>query len=263
MQQWHITLSSPRRAHLFPDEPRRRAAVCAIVRVASDCLLLFCVVDDHVHINVVCTESRMRLIRRSLVLSLSSLAGQRLVSHTTLVENRAHLVRLVAYFLKQPGHHGLDFHPAIWSGSCFQDLIGARCIAGFTSRLSQELPRMREEELYSIVGLPPKKLEPAGRDAVRSAGAQRIVAACAAAVGTGPELVGRTASVAAARQLSVQLGQAAGIARAELAWALGLTPQRIGQLAVSSSDTRRIRAARLQLALEDAVGAPAIRTTTG
>jgi hypothetical protein len=39
----------------------------------------------------------------------------------------------VTYLLKQPVKHGLDVHPALWTGSCFLDLIGARLIPGFST----------------------------------------------------------------------------------------------------------------------------------
>lgn len=114
-----------------------------------------------------------------------------------------------------------------------------------------------------MVGLPLAPIEPPGDDAVRDAGPRRLVLACAAALGVGPELVARTAGVVTARRTTAHLAHAAGLPRVELARVLGVTPQRIGQLLGQSVDIRHLRAARLQLALEDLIQATASVRATG
>jgi hypothetical protein len=54
-----------------------------------------------------------------------------------------------------------------------------------------------------------------------------------------------------ARRASVHVAESAGVARAELAWALGITPQRVGQLHTEPVGERLVRAVRLQIVLEN------------
>ena len=253
---WHITIYSPRRKNLFPDETRRRGAVRAIVRITRSFLLLFCVVDDHVHVVVVGSIEVVANVRRALVLSLSKLAGEQLASHARAVESRAHLMRLVTYLLTQASHHGIAVHLACYSGSCFQDLIGARVVDGFTPLIARELPRLRGATLYSAVGLPPTPLAPAALDVVRAAGARGVVTAAAAALAAGPSLTRRSYLGTRARRAAAQLASQAGISRADLGWALEVTRQRVGQLIVGPPvPDALLRATRLQLALAEAIAA--------
>ena len=260
MRWWHLTFSSPRRANVFGNETTRRSAVRAIVRVSGEALLLFCVVDDHVHVVVVCREAKVPNLRRALAIALSSLSGERLVSHVQPVESRAHLVRLVTYLLRQPGHHGLAGHLATYSGSCFQDLIGARQIDGFSLHIARELPRMRLQPVYSAVGLPERPLVPADDEAIRRVGASRLVDASFAALAADPSRRGRAAPCALARRLAAHVSSVAGIARADLAWALELTPQRVGQLVAAPRPSESlVRAVRLQVALHQVVNEATLR----
>ena len=258
---WHITVYSPRRKNLFPDEVGRRAAVRAIARIGGHVLLLFCVVDDHVHVVVVGSSALVTNLRRALVLSLSKLAGEALASHARSVESRAHLVRLVTYLLTQPSHHGITVPLASYSGSCFQDLIGARIVDGFSPLIARELPRLRGTSLYSAVGLPPTPLAPADLDVVRAAGAWRVTTAAFAALAAGPSLTGRSFLGTRARRAAAQLARHAGIARSDVAWALEVTRQRVGQLVAGPEVPAAVlRAARMQLSLESATAALARET---
>jgi len=136
MTYWHITIASENRMPLFPSEARRRQAVRAVVRVGSDCLVLFCIVDDHVHVLVVCAEERVGRVRAGLFSSLKPLTEAPLaLPHAKPVRNRDHLQWLVQYFLTQPDHHGLCEELALYSGSCYLDLVGARRLPGWETRL--------------------------------------------------------------------------------------------------------------------------------
>jgi hypothetical protein len=70
------------------------------------------------------------------------------------VDTRAHLEWLVRYVLTQGPHHGVAGHPALASGSCFQDLVAARRVDGLRLRIAEALPRLRRRTLYEAVGLP-------------------------------------------------------------------------------------------------------------
>ena len=253
MKVWHLTLSSPSRAVLFPDEVAVRRAVRCMVRVASARLVLFCIVDDHVHIVVLCEAARLRWMRGALVQALSTLSGQRLASHATPVESRAHLNRLVAYLLRQPEHHGLAVHPAAASGSCYPDLVGARCVLPLAEQLRKLLPRLKLRELHAIVGLPADGVVPASDDALRVAGVHRVLVAATAVHAADPALADHSAPVVAARRTTIHLAEELRVPRTELVRALGLTRQRIGQLARDPVDADALRAIRLQIALAELV----------
>ena len=253
MTIWHLTISSMSRTVLFPDEGALRRAVRCILRVAGAWVVLFGIVDDHVHVAVVCDVARLRWVRTALVQALSALAGQRLVSHVTPVESRAHLSRLVAYLLRQTVHHGIDVHPGAASGSCYPDLIAARCVVPLWERLRRLLPRMKLRDLHGIVGLPPERVVPASDDELRIAGAHRLLLASAAAHAADPALGDRTAPVVAARRATIHLAAEVGLSRSELVRVLGLTGQRIGQLAREPVAEAAVRAIRLQVRLDELV----------
>ena len=221
--------------------------------------MLFCVADDHLHLVVVCDAAHLRWARAALVQALSTLSGQRLSSHVTPVESRAHLQRLVAYVLRQPVHHGIGVHPAAAAGSCYYDLVGARCVFPLAERLRKLLPRLTLRDLHCIVGLPPDRVVPASDDELRISGAHRLVLASAAAHAADPALADRSAPVVAARRATIHLAEAIGLPRSELVRALGLTGQRIGQLAREPADPKAAKAIRLQLRLDDLVRASTSR----
>jgi len=252
MTYWHIRLSSENRLPLFESEARRRRALCVMVRVLAGCLVLFCVVDDHAHVVIVCPEELLARIRSSLWQSLAPIVDQPLApSYVKRVENRHHLERLVRYFLEQTDHHGLSENPALYSGSCYQDLIGARIIDGWQPRLFTALPRWREEDLHRIVGLPADRLAPASDDAVRAAGAPRVAFAAAMSNAADPSLRGNAASTVLARTVAAHVGAAAGIAREEMSWPLDITPRALRRMEARPVTAEQTRAARLCIALVD------------
>jgi hypothetical protein len=261
MKVWHLTLSSPTRTVLFPDEAAARRAVRCILRVARDQVVLFCIVDDHAHIILFCAVPRLRAVRGALVQAVSRLSGQRLASHVTPVETRAHLNRLVVYTLRQFEHHGLDLHPAVATGCCYLDLAGARCLVPLTERLRELLPRSSVRDLHAIVGLPPERVLPASDDALRRVGAHRLVLAAAAAHAADPALADCSAPVVAARRATVHLSEEIGLPRSELVRALGLSRQRISQLAREPVAPGALLAIRLQITLADLVRTSAARRT--
>jgi len=256
MNCWHLTLSSDGRVPLFPDEPRRRAAVRRLARVAGGDMALFGVVDDHVHLVVLATRARAGRIAQSLMLSLAKVADAKLdPSRIRAVDTRSHLQWLVRYILTQLTHYGVDAQPALWSGSCFQDLVGARQLAGLKLRIREVLPRLRTRDMQAMVGLDEAKLQPASNDAVRGAGAVRLVNAAAAALAVGPELRGNKPEVVQARRAAIQLASAVELSLSELAWALGLTQRAVLRLRKPAVPAATLTAVRLRLALESAVQA--------
>ena len=73
----------------------------------------------------------------SLALGLQPLAAAPMApAHVSPVNDRGHLASLVRYVLDQTTHHELQnvAHPALWRGSSFADIVGARIRPGSTRR---------------------------------------------------------------------------------------------------------------------------------
>ncbi|MBN1335945.1 MAG: hypothetical protein JXB39_08300 [Deltaproteobacteria bacterium] len=254
MSLWHLTLATEGRQALFPDEAARRAAVRALASVARERLVLFSVVDDHVHL--VTLGDRPGHLGRSvrLVLRPHALVPPE-AARVRPVEGRSHLESLVRYLLGQPVHHGIPVHPALWTGSCFLDLAGARLLPGFRDRLPELLPRLPRSAVFRAVGLPPDAVRPADDACIRTLGPARLHAAATAVVGLGPVLSGRAADVVAVRAAASALARGAGIATAESAHAFGLPLRTVQRLARSSIDPALSEAIRRRLTLEESVAA--------
>jgi len=253
---WHLGFEAEDRLELFgQSEARLRASVRALARVAGPAMLLFCIVDDHVHAVVFCDRERAGRLARSILLTLKGLAAVPLrpSSFIKRVENRGHLSQLVRYCIEQPAHHKLKVHSALWTGSCFQDLIGARAVGALGVRLETVLPRFNRVDLLTYAGLPPRELMPTDDKLVRSAGARRLARAAAAALAAEPDLRGHRLEVEQARAAACVLAAAAGMATRETAAALDVALRTVQRLAHSAPDAVVLRSVRMRLALEDAV----------
>lgn len=254
MRPWHLTTSSTTRHALFPSEAQRRKAVFCIQRICGDTLVMFCVVDDHVHVVVLCDRTRCGHLARALKLSLVRVSAVPLnPTHIGTIHGRNHMEEIHRYLLQQPAHHQLSSHPALWSGSCFLDLVGARWLPGVKLRLLDVLPRLSAWRSCSCVGLQGWKPAPAQLDEVRSVGSKALVSAAAAACGAAPELTGRLAVTARARRTACVLAREAGVPLPEMSWALGIHPGSARKLAGAEVERQAVLATRTYLALEGAV----------
>jgi len=215
------------------------------------------VVDDHVHFVAGCDRTRAGRFAHGLVRALRAVSSTHVdPARIRPVENRAHLQWLLRYVLSQTARHGLPEHPALWTGSCFQDLAGARFLDGFGLCTARVLPRLRLREILDIVGLPRAPIEPATGDEIRAAGAARLASAGAAALCVDPELAGRPAPVVHARRAIVQLGAKARIPTSELAWALRISRRSAQRLARPAVAPEVLRAIGIRLSLEQRVLGP-------
>jgi hypothetical protein len=260
MTTHHLTLSVAGRVALARDERERRALVRVFVRASKGRFLAFDMVDDHAHAGLVGPRPRLlaRDVRRALAAMRPDLVLE--APHLKPVEGRRYLRWLVTYFLNQPLKHGLDVHPALWTGSCFPDLVGARLLPGFsTAPLRAALPRLGVRDLFKDVGLDPVPLQPVDDDALLGAGAARLAELAASVYGVGPGLVGRSGPVVKARTLAAVLGVRLGLSRVQLNPFLNATPQAIGRLASRPVDPKGERALRLRFALEERVRLQALR----
>ncbi len=257
MRAWHLTWSSVGRHPLAPDEVSRRQIVGAIAKVAGGEVALFCVVDDHVHVVLWCDEKRRGTLSAGLTLAVRTLCKVEVEApFVRTVRDRAHLEWLAdVYILRQPWKHGLDAHPALWTGSCFADLAGARLIPGLELCIGSALPRWRHRRAYNAVFLPEVELIPVSEERIRAFGATRLASAAANAVGADVGLAGNAAAVVLARRATARLAKSAGIPNSEVAHSLGLHPVAAARLRNREVDEPVLRAVRMRLALEDAAAA--------
>jgi hypothetical protein len=254
MQPWQIRLSSDGRHPLFPDEEKLRAAVRVLAHTAGREVALFCIVDDHAHVVLYCERDVVTWRARSLCRVMRARAATPIApSWISPVNSRAHMLNLVGYILDQTGHHGLQVHPALWTGSCFPDLIGARSLPGLDLQLQRALPRLQPWEICSKVGLQERDLQPLGDEQVRALGAARILSASASVLGVGPGVDGQDRDPFFARALAAQLGRAVGLSRQELSWVLGRSRRQILRLEDAPIPEPLLMCVRRRLALEQAV----------
>lgn len=248
----HYTQSTRGRLPFVTTEAERRRLLTALLGIAGPRALLFCLVDDHLHMTLM--GERLTLLVRDLRRAIRRLCpGFELdPPHLKPITDRVYLHSNVGYLLKQPKKHGLTgVHPALYSGSCFLDLVGARLIEGFDrGRLLAQLPRLQGRELYPHVGLEPMAVEAASDDELRRAGAPRVVELAAAALCVGPELKGRTAPIVRARTLAARLLVRLGFTPREIARCVGCDVRHVQRMARSPDDPRAELALRRRLTLE-------------
>ena len=256
MRLHQLRFSSKTRFPLFPDEAHRRAAVQRLAAAAQGKLVSFGFVDEHGHSVVVEDDGHIGRLGRSVGAALGAVAAEPLepVWHEP-VENRAHLKAAVRYQLNRPVKHGVPTHPALWSGSCFPDLLGARVIDGLKLRLFEVLPRLVPEDLLPMVGLRAGAVRAASDATIRGLGALRVKHAAASAFAAQPGLEGTSGIVVRARRVVAELSRDAGIGTGEVIWALGVTRSGLSRLGQHNVEDAWVLAVRLRLTLEETVQA--------
>lgn len=229
-------------------------------------MILFNLTDQQWQVVVQAEKRRVGWLRRSIRSVLRS-ATNRVLEPPWMqrVKSRSHMLWLLRTVLAespvntQPraGPSQLQqiptTHPALWCGSCFQDLAGARVVKGLGLQLWKVLPRLRLREVYEIVGLPPKKIQPATSEAIHAAGAKRLATAVAAALAADPALKGNKREEVTARRVVAHIANTAGISPAEVTWALGLHPRSVYAIVKQDVDRAAVRAACIRIALENTV----------
>jgi REP element-mobilizing transposase RayT len=256
MSIWHITIGVTDRHPCFGDEARLLVAVRALVRTAGTWTLMFCIVDEHVHLAVKCDRERAGRIAQATALAVRPYVGGNGLEPARIrpVSGNRHLDNLVGYLVRQPAKHGVNGHPALWGGSCFLDLVGARVIDGFDpKRIAAAYPRYRVARLHDAVGLAGASPAPASLDTVHRIGLARLVEATAAAHAV-PDLSGRARPANTVRATAARLGLEAGFRCLEVSDALGVHRSQIGRLARRAREDLAT-AARVRLSLEEAIRA--------
>jgi hypothetical protein len=253
MAVWHLGFSSTKRGTLYPDEAQRRRAVHALVAAAGESLALFNIVNRHKHV-LIRKQGSIAKVSGDIQSALSAVSEEPLNDPwTERVEGTKHQASLLRYILQQPSHHDVEVHDALWTGSCFLDLAGARIIDGLRLQIWDLLPNVSRSIIYQHVGLPGHSIEPVSLAEIRVLGAARLVAAASAALAADPLLSGRTKLERRGRGLAVELGQRAGIRPSEMRWALNLPRTNYHRALQEAVEETEMLAVRKRLALEEAV----------
>jgi len=251
MAVWHLGFSSTKRGALYPDEAQRRRAVHALVAVAGDHLALFNIVKEHKH-ALIRKQGSITKLGGDIKRALSAVSEEPLNDPwSERIEGTKHKEALLRYFLRQPSHHDADEHDALWTGSCFLDLAGARIIDGLRLQIWDLLPNVSRSIIYRHVGLP--SVEPVTLEEIRMLGAVRLVAAASAALAADPRLLGKGKLERRGRNLAVELGRQACISSSEMRWALAVPERSYYHALKQPVDERDMIAVRRRLALEEAV----------
>lgn len=254
MQWWQLRLSSSGRKPLFADEDACRKAVLAVARGCGPALLLFCLVDDHLHLALQGDRQRVAVVGRSLHRVTAGLSGLDLEpAWTEEISSRSHLMTLLRYYLTQPDHHGLAMHPALWSGSCLHDIIQTRWVEGFSLCLASALPRVRAEYAFEVVGLDSHPLRPPAPDRLAMYGLPRLVSAAAAAACVPVAMEGNSPATVRARSAVARLAMDSGFTRAQVGDALRCTRRSVGQVIQREPALAMETAILRRLGLEDRV----------
>jgi len=262
--QWHVTWASRGRQPLVLDEPARRALVRELVARAGPELVLFALVDDHLHVWLLCdAASRIRVVRTLEFALRAAVAAPLQPAHLEPVVRRPHSEWLLRYLLTQTTHHGLPTHPARWSGGCVADLLGARSL-GWRSRLPDALPRHRLRDVHAAVGLPLAPLVPAGDAALADLGVAGLLAASAAAFAAHPALADRRPESVRAFGAAAVLARAAGLSLTDLATRADRARESASRAASRPLSDADARVVRLRVALDQAaVAAAPVATPPG
>lgn len=248
----HLTWATVSRQPAFPTEEGRRELLRDLAAVAASFVVLFAIVDDHVHIVVILKADRLRWVQGALTKVLSSRSAAPLAPpHLSPVTTRKHMNNLVGYCLGQFEHHGLADNAVTATGSCFPDLVGARRLPWGTLKITEALPRFRLQDALDALGLA-GPLNPASDAEVRALGPARLVELVAAAFAAGPDLAGKAAERVLARRVSARLALDVGLRPRDLGEALGVSAVTLNRLAASPIDVADLHAARLRIALEGA-----------
>ncbi|MBW2734605.1 MAG: hypothetical protein JRH20_19630 [Deltaproteobacteria bacterium] len=246
MELWHTNFASIGRLPLFHDAKiHRPLAIRRLAKLGFDGLVLFCIVDDHVHLVLRGSRSFAGKVVSRIKQSWEDFfAGDVGGAFHRPVEDRSHLLSLISYFFDQPRIHGLGAAPHQWDGSCFFDLVGARWLPALRLELLDLLPRVSLSALYKAAKTTPPNIANPGTTNPTSLweAVQR-----AFAVVLGHEQ--RSWQWVMARAAAVQLAQAAGIPRGEM---LAVHPfgERTWRRMIQRPLPREaLNAVRLQLAL--------------
>jgi hypothetical protein len=240
----------------FTSEAAYREAVRRLATLKHS-IALFCLVAEHLHQVAVTSGEPGAAVSKATKRALNSVVETPFSKDTDIrtVSDRKYVLNLLRYDLGQPKKHKMPGHPAVWEGSCFLDLVGARRIRGLEPCIATLLPSFNVVDAYVHVGLPRNEIQPASAEQMLAAGLPRLVFAAAAAFAAKPTLEGNGFPEIEARCAVAKLGRWIGLHDSEIAPAIWVTVRSVRNLRRRSIDREALDAVRVRIALEDAVAA--------
>lgn len=260
---YHVTIAVKGRFQAFLDEAGLRRAARTVARIAGERLLAWALPGNHCHFILTGTRPEVGCLVRDLRLAFRGLGVVLVDPHYREIGDSTDLEYVVGYQLRQARKHQSCARPALFSGCCFVDLVGARILDGWDAgRLFAYLPHYTpERHLHHVgaVGLP----RPLGDAELRAVGAVKIGEAAAAALAGPWPLAGNSSVEVAARRAAAALCESVGISRRDVAYALGVTSQGVGKLVGAPRNPRLESAVRVRLGLEPLAMVVPKETKTG
>lgn len=251
----HITISSRSRRALARTEAERRALIRALAQVAGEHLLLFNLVDDHLHVVVRGAYPRRiaDIVRRVVRARRPDLVIK--PPHVEVVEGTDYLLTLVRYVLRQTDRHELAGVTgpamALWTGSCVQDLLLVRLLPGFDATpLRSELPRLNQRVLLELVGLPATPIQLADDEALSRLGPARIAELAAEVHVADPALTDKSAATVKARALATHVARLVDLPTRSIVRYLGVGLRAVELLAHRPVEPREVLALRRRVTLD-------------
>jgi hypothetical protein len=249
-----LRVSSKGRDPLVPDEAKRRIVVHDLASALKGKLTMFGFVDEHGHVVVLDEPEHLAYLKQSTRAVFDNVSiGETEPVWDGPVNGRSHAMSLLRYVENQTFHHEIPEPPALWSGSCFLDLVGARFIEGLEPRLFEVLPRLTVDDLPPLVGLPYGRIQPASDAMIRALGACRLRDAASAALAADPELQGNKKPARRARHVVARMARLVGIATDDVVYVLKRANPVVRRHANRPIERAWERATRVRLALEELV----------
>ena len=248
---WHYTCSSMSGRPMLVSIGDWRRAVRALHRSGPRRTFASNLTPTHDHLGVVGTRRevgpRISGFHRSApILCRESLDW----SFPTLIDSEPYLENTLHYIMSQAGADRFPVdHPALWVGSCFLDLIGARYLP--ESTLVTPLP-WDPEIVLPRLGLPDAPIAELSHDSLIALGAERIVNASFAAACASPCDRRREPARLRAMGAAAGLGRMLGLDARAVSEGLGISCDHVRRLA-RQAEPRSIRATIRRLELEELV----------
>jgi hypothetical protein len=253
---FHLTYTSVGRLPFFPNLAGCREALHRLARLRHS-LALFSIVLEHLHQVALTNGAGGSAVSKATKRALGTMVATPFdETDIRTVGSRDYVENLFRYHLVQPAKHNVPGPPALWEGSCFLDLVGARRIRGLVLHIERIMPHVDKTMACEHVGLSGVELLPASADQILQAGPERLVTAAAAAFAAPPDLAGRTLPEVDVRCAVAKLGRWAGMNDSEIAAAVKVSDERsVRRLRKRTIEKEALEAVRVRITLEDAVKA--------
>lgn len=252
MNLYHLIYASIGRLPFFTSANGYHSAIRALAKVSKNRIVAFAVMDDHIHVVLFEDSGAERHRAKALLQALSPLTSVGIErAHIVPIESRIHMHRELMYMLRQPSHHKLKGHEALWRGSCFPDLVGARYVEGLQLQVEKALPRFNVGQILGAMGVQKKHIIPLENAEIKGVGLSRFIDCAIDALCAPSPLSGKSYQTIGARAAVCQLAHAAGFKPAEVADSLNISRQSFYSALKRTVASEAIQSIRVRLNLEN------------